>query len=84
VARGRGEYHAVLGSIQQPALVIGIDSDLLYPLTEQRELAEHLPRAELAILEAAHGHDSFLIEVDAINRMVRDWRQRVVDSGANS
>ncbi len=84
VARGRGEYHAVLGSIQQPALVIGIDSDLLYPLSEQRELAEHLPRAELAILEAAHGHDSFLIEVDAINDMVREWRQRVVDPGANS
>ena len=79
VARDRGEYHSVLSGIEQPTLVIGIDSDLLYPLNEQRELAEHLPRAELAILEAAHGHDSFLIEVDAINDMVRDWRQRVID-----
>ena len=79
VARDRGEYHDVLGTIGQPALVVGIDSDLLYPLHEQRELAEHLPNAELAILEAAHGHDSFLIEIDALNAVVKDWRQRAVD-----
>ena len=76
VARGRGEYHQVLKSIKQPTLVIGIDSDLLYPLAEQRELAQQIPDAELAVLEAAHGHDSFLIETRAINDMVTDWTQR--------
>ena len=76
VARGRGEYHEVLHNIAQPALVIGMDSDLLYPLQEQRELAENMPNAELAILEAAHGHDSFLIEIEAIDTMVREWQRR--------
>jgi len=79
IARGRGEYHEVLRGIRQPTLVVGIDSDLLYPLAEQRELAEHIPNAELAVLRAAHGHDSFLIEIEELDRIVTDWRIRTVD-----
>jgi homoserine O-acetyltransferase len=74
VARGRGAYEAVLESVEQPALVVGIDSDVLYPLSEQRELAAHLPRATLEVLEAPHGHDSFLIEQEALNETVASWR----------
>jgi homoserine O-acetyltransferase len=77
VARDRGEYEAVLSSVEQPALVVGIDSDVLYPLPEQRELAAHLPRARLEVLSAPHGHDSFLIELDALNEIVEDWRVEV-------
>jgi len=76
VARGRGDYEAVLRSIEQPTLVVGIDSDVLYPLSEQEELVEHLPRATLEVLEAPHGHDSFLIEVDALNDFVAPWREK--------
>lgn len=79
VARDRGDYHAVLRRVEQPTLVIGIDSDLLYPLDEQRELAEGIPHAELVVLEAAHGHDSFLIEREEVNKHVVDWRRRILD-----
>ncbi len=79
IARDRGDYREVLGKIHQPTLVVGIDSDLLYPPAEQRELAERIPGAELAVLQATHGHDSFLIEVDEINAVVLDWRRRVID-----
>ena len=75
VARGRGAYEAVLESIEQPALVVGIDSDVLYPLSEQRELAAHLPRATLEVLSAPHGHDAFLIELDALNETIAAWRR---------
>ena len=61
--------------------MIGIDSDLLYPLDEQRELAEHMPNAELGKLEVAHGHDTFLIERDDVNRIVVEWRNRVLEAG---
>jgi homoserine O-acetyltransferase len=74
VARGRGDYEAVLASIRQPTLVVGIDSDVLYPLREQEELAEHLPHAALEVLSAPHGHDSVLIEFDALSAMVGAWR----------
>jgi len=74
VARGRGDYKAVLRAIAQPSLVVGIDSDVLYPLSEQEELVEHLPRATLEVLSSPHGHDAFLIELDALNDLVRAWR----------
>jgi homoserine O-acetyltransferase len=82
VARGRGEYEAVLESIEQPSLVVGIDSDVLYPLSEQRELAQHLPRATLEVLSAPHGHDSFLLELDSLSEIVGAWRTETWSSAA--
>jgi homoserine O-acetyltransferase len=79
VSRGRGEYADVLARIAQPTLVIGIDTDVLYPLAEQRELAAGIPHARLVVLEAPHGHDSFLIDVDAVNDIVIAWRQEVLE-----
>jgi homoserine O-acetyltransferase len=76
VGRGRGEYFDVLAGLLQPTLLIGIDSDVLYPLSEQIELEQRMPNAELAILEAVHGHDSFLIERQAVNDLVVAWRRR--------
>lgn len=74
VSRGRGPYEEVLATIEQPSLVVGIDSDVLYPLAEQEELAEHLPRATLEVLSSPHGHDAFLIALDALNHQVAAWR----------
>ena len=83
VARGRGDYFDVLASIAQPALVVGIDTDILYPLAEQRELAQHVPRARLAVLESRHGHDAFLIEREAMNELVASWRRDVIEPTAS-
>jgi homoserine O-acetyltransferase len=82
VTRGRGEYEAVLSSIEQPALVVGIDSDVLYPLREQQELAKHLSHADLEVLSAPHGHDAFLIELDDLNEIVAAWRAEAPSSVA--
>jgi homoserine O-acetyltransferase len=73
IARGRGAYLGVLRSIEQPALVIGVDTDLLYPLSEQQELADALPRGRLAAITAPDGHDSFLIEHQTLNQLVTEW-----------
>lgn len=73
VARGRGDSLEVLSVIEQPALVVGIDTDVLYPLTEQEELVRHLPKGELEVLTSSHGHDAFLIETDPLNKRLRSW-----------
>lgn len=73
VARGRGDPASVLASIRQPALVIGIDSDVLYPLPEQEALVRALPRGELGILHSDHGHDAFLIEFGQLNTLICRW-----------
>lgn len=74
VARGRGAYEAVLASIHQPTLVISIDSDILYPPSEQEELALLIPNATLHTIHSPHGHDGFLIDAAAINDALRAWR----------
>ncbi|MEM6646819.1 MAG: homoserine O-acetyltransferase [Bacteroidota bacterium] len=75
VARGRGDYYDVLASITQPTFIVGIDTDVLYPLHEQRELATHLPNSYLHVVESPYGHDGFLIEQAAINDALLTWHQ---------
>ncbi|NBC16248.1 MAG: homoserine O-acetyltransferase [Bacteroidetes bacterium] len=80
VARGRGDYPDVLRRITQPTLVLGIDSDVLYPLAEQKELAEHLPDATLEIIPSPHGHDAFLIEFDTLSTHLHSWIRKTLPS----
>lgn len=75
VGRGRGGWREALASVRAPALVVAIDSDVLYPPVEQQELAEALPFARLATLRSPHGHDAFLIEAQAVNALVADFRE---------
>jgi homoserine O-acetyltransferase len=90
LARGRGDYPDVLRSIEQPALVVSVSSDALYPPAEQRFLAEHLPHSQYEILDCPHGHDGFLIETETLGRMIFDFRGkrqaherlRIISSGS--
>jgi homoserine O-acetyltransferase len=74
VGRGRGGVAAALRAIPVPALVVAIDSDVLFPAEEQWELVEAMPRARLAWLASPHGHDAFLIETDEVNRLILRFR----------
>ncbi|MDZ8139520.1 MAG: homoserine O-acetyltransferase [Nostoc sp. DedQUE04] len=69
------DYESILQSIQQPTLVVGIDSDILYPPVEQQELANLIPNAQLAWLNSTHGHDAFLIDMAALNQLLISFRQ---------
>ncbi|MGF2036567.1 MAG: homoserine O-acetyltransferase MetX [Nostoc sp. CmiVER01] len=69
------DYESVLRSIQQPTLVVAIDSDILYPPVEQQELANLIPNAQLAWLKSTHGHDAFLIDMDALNEILVSFVQ---------
>jgi homoserine O-acetyltransferase len=50
------------------ALVIGVETDLLFPPHQQRELAESLrrvvPEVSLRMLPSPQGHDSFLVDME--------------------
>jgi homoserine O-acetyltransferase len=72
VGRGRGGLAAALGGVRCKVSVAGIDSDRLYPLRLQRELVELLPGApELTVVSSMYGHDSFLIESEAVGAFIR-------------
>lgn len=74
LARGRGDYAEVLAGLDVPALVVSVDSDVLYPPHEQAELARLLPNARYEILHTPAGHDGFLIETRTLSGMVLGLR----------
>jgi homoserine O-acetyltransferase len=73
VGRGRGGVGAALAGVAGrgvPVTVAGIDTDRLYPPRLQRELADLLG-TPLHMVASAHGHDGFLLEVEAVGALVR-------------
>ncbi|HEY4208105.1 MAG TPA: homoserine O-acetyltransferase [Puia sp.] len=74
LARGRARsVEDVLRSITQPTLVIGIGSDILCPLEEQRHIVAQLPNARLVEIDSVYGHDGFMVEGTTIGRHLDDW-----------
>jgi homoserine O-acetyltransferase len=71
LGRGRGELGQVLNRIGTKTLIIGISSDILFPISELQFLAKHLPDSLLSIIDSAYGHDGFLTESIKINKIIR-------------
>ncbi|WP_019037250.1 homoserine O-acetyltransferase family protein [Psychroflexus tropicus] len=71
VGRNRGGLGQALSKIKAKTLVIGIQSDLLFPVQEQDFLDEHISNSELEIIDSPYGHDGFLIEVDIIKTLLK-------------
>jgi len=70
LGRGRGPSEAIAHRITTRALVVGISSDVLYPVTEVRSLAATLPNARFAVLDSPNGHDAFLIDTSELNDLI--------------
>jgi homoserine O-acetyltransferase len=73
IGRARGGTAAALRRVTARTLVAGVDSDRLYPLSQQAELAAGIPGADrLRVIESPYGHDGFLIETDQVAALVRE------------
>ena len=74
IARGRGDLARAVRDIQAHVHVVGVSSDRLYPVRLSEELYAALPenRRELAIIDSPYGHDGFLIELDAVGKIIAD------------
>jgi homoserine O-acetyltransferase len=73
IGRGRGGVRAALGRVTARTLVAGVDSDRLYPLAQQAELAAGIDTADgLRVIESPCGHDGFLIEVAQVAALVEE------------
>ncbi len=71
VGRGRGGVEAALRAIEVPVVVAGVDSDRLYPLRQQRQIADLVPTADgLHVVHSAYGHDGFLLEADQVGELI--------------
>lgn len=75
VGRGRGGLAAALSRVTAQTLVVGIDSDRLFPVEGQEQIAYHVPRTldgrVPVVIRSDFGHDGFLIEDDAVSAQLR-------------
>jgi len=76
-AHGGSAEAAFRGSKLEDALVIGVDTDLLFPVGEQKSAADALRAAgvptRFAALPSLTGHDSFLIDIPRFDGAIRGF-----------
>ena len=82
VWRRRPNRQATMDRITAPSLVMGIDSDILYPSYQQRQIHDlwlaHGLQSEYVEIESPHGHDAFLINTEQVGAPVKRFLESQV------
>jgi homoserine O-acetyltransferase len=73
VGRARNGVEKALSLIKARTLVIGIKSDVLFPVEEQQYLFRHIPKSAFAEFDSFYGHDGFLIETEALTNIITSF-----------
>ena len=78
VAEHGGTVNAGLAKIHtEKNLIVGVKSDILFPLDQQKELADGFAKAkknfQFEQLDSIQGHDSFLVDEDRFSKVIRDF-----------
>ena len=79
---GHGSVLEGLKRIQiERAMVIGVSTDILFPLQQQEQIAEGLQAAgadvEFVALDSPQGHDAFLVDIDNYSRAIGGFLARL-------
>ncbi|RKT05577.1 homoserine O-acetyltransferase [Streptomyces sp. 3211.6] len=79
---------ALAGIRLERALVIGVETDILFPPGQQRQIADGLRAggtdAEFLVLDCDEGHDAFLIDIDRFGPPVATFLSTLWHSGGNT
>lgn len=79
VSRSRtATVEEALGQIQQPTLVLGIESDGLFTIAEQQEIVQGIPNARLHKIDSPEGHDAFLLQFEQVNKYLLEFFREVL------
>jgi len=75
--RSGGDLAKTFASAKAAFLVVSFSSDWLFPTAESRKIVHALLKNRLNVsfceIKSDYGHDAFLLEVDALGRMIRDF-----------
>lgn len=72
VGRGRGGLNKALASTQVPTMIVGVDTDILYPYHQQEHLSRNVGNLlGMAKIVSPVGHDAFLTEFRQMDRILR-------------
>ena len=79
VAEGSPDSVAeALAQIQQPTLVLGIESDGLFTYAEQKEIKAGIPDCRFKTIVSPEGHDAFLLEFQQVNKYILEFFREVL------
>ena len=74
---GRSIADALAGLKLKRALVVGVETDFLFPIDQQREMADAIRDAGVDVqfhpLPSLQGHDAFLVDMDRFRPVVADF-----------
>ena len=73
VGRNRITIINALSKVKARTLVLGISSDILFPLSEQKLLAKYIANAQYQEIDSLYGHDGFLIEYKQLKQILHAW-----------
>jgi homoserine O-acetyltransferase len=76
VGRSRGSVEKALQKINAKALAIGITTDILFPVNEQKLIAATIPKGEFIEINSLYGHDGFLLEYEQIQNIISDFLKK--------
>ena len=76
VGRYRGGIESALGQVSCRTMVVGISTDIIFPVSEQIFLYRNIPGAELRLLSSEFGHDGFLVEHEKLNEILKPFIER--------
>ncbi len=86
-ARTGGDLVKALEPVKAAFLVVAFSSDWLFPTVQSKRIVDALLRNRKTVsfceIKSSYGHDAFLLEVDTLGRMIRDFlrHQREVFHG---
>lgn len=72
VGRGRGGVAAALARVTARTLVVGVDTDRLFPLEMSEQIAESVDGAVFHVIHSPIGHDGFLVTSPPLAGWIRD------------
>jgi homoserine O-acetyltransferase len=75
IARSRGSLKKAIQKVKAEVLLMGVDSDRLFPLASQKVIAEsgvkRLFGDRLFVIKSDFGHDGFLIESEKVGKLLK-------------
>ena len=80
IGRGRGGVKQALSTIKAKTLAVGITSDILFPASESRYIAENVAGATYEEINSLYGHDGFLIETPKLTLAIQNFYQRTMNT----
>jgi homoserine O-acetyltransferase len=70
VGRGRIGIENALQKIEAKTTAIGITTDILFPVIEQKFMVENISNAKFTAINSLYGHDGFLLEYEQIEKII--------------